>query len=61
METVSERFLRYVSMDTMSDENSTAQPSTPGQSQLGQALVQEMQDMSGSKWTGSSAIWSLTV
>ena len=42
MKTVTERFLRYVSFDTQSDENSTTCPSTAKQKLLGAALVEEM-------------------
>ena len=42
METVSQRFLRYVKFDTMSDEFSEVCPSTAGQLTLGKALVEEM-------------------
>ncbi len=45
MQTVSERFLRYVSFDTMSDENSPTCPSTAKQKLLGGALVEEMKEM----------------
>lgn len=45
MKTVTERFLRYVSFDTQSDETSDTCPSTDKQKQLGQALVEEMRDM----------------
>lgn len=40
--TVSERFLRYVSFDTQSDETSPTCPSTAKQKLLGQALVEDM-------------------
>ena len=40
--TVSERFLRYVSFDTRSDEESETCPSTAKQKLLGAALVEEM-------------------
>ena len=40
--TVSERFLKYVSFDTMSDENSETCPSSAKQKILGAALVEEM-------------------
>ena len=40
--TVSERFLRYVSFDTQSDETSETCPSTAKQKILGQAIVEEM-------------------
>lgn len=42
METVSERFLRYVKWDTRSDEFSDTCPSTDGQRVFGAALVEEM-------------------
>lgn len=42
METVSERFLRYVKFDTQSDENSETCPSSAGQRRFGTALVAEM-------------------
>ncbi len=45
MESVSERFLRYVSFDTQSDEASETCPSTAKQKLLGKALVEEMQAM----------------
>ena len=43
--TVQERFLRYVSFDTMSDENSPTCPSTAKQKLLGAAIVEEMKAM----------------
>ena len=42
MESVSSRFLRYVSFDTQSDEFSETCPSTAKQLVLGKALVEEM-------------------
>ena len=45
MESVSERFLRYVSFDTQSDEFSETCPSTAGQKVLGAEIVKEMQAM----------------
>ena len=45
MNSVTERFLRYVSFDTQSDENSTTCPSTAKQKKLGAALVEEMKEM----------------
>jgi tripeptide aminopeptidase len=45
MESVSERFLRYVSFDTQSDEFSETCPSTAKQLALGKALVEEMLSM----------------
>lgn len=43
--TVSERFLKYVSFHTTSDEESSAAPSTPRQLELGKYLVSELQGM----------------
>jgi len=37
-----ERFLRYVQIDTQSDESSTSSPSTEKQKDLGRVLVQEL-------------------
>ena len=45
MQSVTERFLRYVSFDTQSDEFSETCPSTAKQKLLGAALVEEMQQM----------------
>ena len=45
METVSKRFLRYVSFDTQSDEFAETCPSTEKQLALGKVLVEEMLDM----------------
>ena len=45
METVAQRFLRYVAFDTQSDEASETCPSTPKQKLLGQQLVQDMLEM----------------
>ena len=42
---VSERFLKYVSFDTQSDDRSETCPSTDKQKLLGAALVKEMQGM----------------
>ena len=40
-----ERFLRYVRVDTRSDEASPACPSTPGQGELGRILANELEAM----------------
>ena len=45
MKTVTERFLKYVSFDTMSDEFSETCPSTAKQKVLGAALVEEMKEI----------------
>ncbi len=45
MNPVADRFLRYVSFDTQSNEFSETCPSTPGQRTLGAALVEEMRQM----------------
>ena len=43
--TVLDRFLRYVQIDTQSDPNSTAQPSTEKQKDLSRLLVTELFEM----------------
>jgi tripeptide aminopeptidase len=43
--TALERFLRYVTIDTRSDERATTTPSTPGQLILLRALVQELSEI----------------
>lgn len=45
MQTVTDRFLRYVGFDTQSDENSQTCPSTEKQKWLASALVEEMLQM----------------
>ena len=45
MKTASERFLRYVTFDTQSDENAETCPSTAKQLILGKVLVEEMLEM----------------
>ena len=45
MSSVTERFLKYVSFDTQSDETSSTCPSTARQKLLGAAIVEEMQAM----------------
>ena len=45
MSQVKERFLRYVQIETTSDETSDTCPSTPGQWNLARLLVEEMQAM----------------
>ncbi len=42
--TVTERFLKYISFATPSDENSTDIPSTASQKELGQYLVEELKN-----------------
>ncbi len=42
---ITERFLKYVSFPTQSDENTGACPSTPGQLELGYYLAREMEEM----------------
>lgn len=43
--TVTERFIRYAKIDTQSDPNSTACPSTEKQKNLGALLVKELHEM----------------
>lgn len=46
-----ERFLRYVKIDTQSDENSGANPSTAKQHDLARLLVKELQEMGATEIT----------
>ena len=59
MESVVERFLRYVSFDTQSDEESDTCPSTEKQKLLGSALVEEMRKMgiSDARMDGSGYVY----
>lgn len=43
--TVLDRFLRYVSFDTQSSEETGTTPSTPGQRRFAEALVKELEEM----------------
>lgn len=43
--TVSERFMRYVQVDTQSDPRSAASPTTEKQKDLGRVLAQELKEM----------------
>ncbi|NLF45894.1 MAG: peptidase T, partial [Syntrophomonadaceae bacterium] len=45
METLLERFLRYVKIDTQSDEDSSVHPSTPGQMELARLLEKELREL----------------
>ena len=45
MSSLTERFLKYVKIDTQSDEDSTVCPSTAKQFQLADVLYQELRDM----------------
>src|SRR5947209_15698275 len=42
MNTLLDRFCRYVRIDTQADETSKTYPSTPGQLELGRLLTQEL-------------------
>ncbi|MEI7685525.1 MAG: tripeptide aminopeptidase PepT, partial [Planctomycetota bacterium] len=42
MQTLLERFLRYVRIDTEANEKSTTSPSSPGQLELGKLLLEEL-------------------
>lgn len=46
-----EKFLRYVQIDTQSDENSTTSPSTAKQHNLAMLLVKELQEMGAAEIT----------
>lgn len=43
MQTLLDRFCRYVRIDTQADEKATTYPSSPGQRELGRLLVDELQ------------------
>src|SRR5262249_2687530 len=45
METLLDRFCRYVRIDTQADEKATTYPSSAGQLELGRLLVQELHAM----------------
>ena len=45
MENILDRFLRYVAIDTQSDENSETQPSTAKQLDLQKVLCEELRAM----------------
>ena len=45
MSSVRERFLRYVQVETTSNEANACCPSTPGQKTLGEMLAAEMREM----------------
>jgi tripeptide aminopeptidase len=45
MESLLDRFCRYVRIDTQADENTGTYPSSPGQLELGRLLVAELQAM----------------
>lgn len=45
MKTLEERLRKYISFDTMSDEESETCPSTEGQRVLGQVLVEELKEL----------------
>jgi tripeptide aminopeptidase len=45
METLLDRFCRYVRIDTQANEKATTYPSSPGQLELGRLLVRELHDM----------------
>jgi tripeptide aminopeptidase len=45
METLLDRFCRYVRIDTQADEKATTYPSSPGQPELGRLLVRELHEM----------------
>ena len=45
MESLLDRFCRYVRIDTQADEKATTYPSSPGQLELGRLLVNELHDL----------------
>lgn len=45
MDKIVERFIKYIGIDTRSDENSSTCPSTKGQLELGKLLVEELKEL----------------
>jgi tripeptide aminopeptidase len=45
MKTLLDRFCRYVRIDTQADEKASTYPSSPGQLELGQLLVEELHEL----------------
>src|SRR5690625_4627324 len=45
MDRIVERFIKYIGIDTKSDENSNTCPSTKGQLELGAILVEELKEL----------------
>ena len=45
MDKIVERFIKYIGIDTKSDENSNTCPSTKGQLELGKLLVEELKEL----------------
>lgn len=45
MDRIVERFIKYIGIDTKSDENSNTCPSTKGQLELGEIIVEELKEL----------------
>lgn len=45
MDKIVERFIKYIGIDTKSDENSNTCPSTKGQLELGEILIEELKEL----------------
>ncbi len=45
MDKIVERFIKYIGIDTKSNENSNTCPSTKGQLELGKILVEELKEL----------------
>lgn len=45
MDKIVERFIKYIGIDTKSDENSNTCPSTKGQLELGEILIKELKEL----------------
>src|SRR5919205_988672 len=45
MDTLLDRFLRYVRIDTQANEQAATYPSSPGQLELGRLLLRELRDL----------------
>jgi tripeptide aminopeptidase len=60
MDTLLDRFCRYVRIDTQSDESSTTYPSSAGQLQLGRLIAEELRAMGASdvEHDGHGLVWA---
>jgi tripeptide aminopeptidase len=60
MDTLLDRFCRYVRMDTQADESSKTYPSSPGQIQLGKLLADELRTLGAAdvEHEGHGLVWA---
>lgn len=58
---LTDRFLRYVGVDTQSDHTSDTVPSTPGQCELAQILKQELAELGIEHTCGNGVVYALSL